>query len=77
MTIEVKVKSGAKGALGVEKMGEVYVVRLKEKAHDGEANEALVRVLAEYFGVAKSRIRIVSGSKSHQKRVEIDSPMDF
>lgn len=71
MIIEVKVKPGAKGALGVEKMGETYVVRLKEKAHDGEANEALVRVLAKYFGVAKSRVRIVSGTKSHLKRVEI------
>ena len=71
MLIDVKVKPGAKGALGVEKVGEIYVVRLKEKAHDGEANEGLVRVLAEYFGVAKNRVVIVGGAKSHFKKVEI------
>lgn len=71
MIIEVKVKPGAKGALGVEKVGEMYVVRLKEKAHDGEANEGLVRALAEYFGVAKNCVMIVGGAKSRLKRVEI------
>lgn len=71
MIIEVKVKPGAKGTLGVEKTGKTYVVRLKEKAHDGEANEGLVKALAEYFGVAKSCVRIVGGAKSHLKRVEI------
>ena len=71
MIIAVRVKPGAKGALGVEKVGETYVVRLKEKAHDGEANEGLVRVLAEYFGVAKSHVTIVGGAKSHLKKVEI------
>ena len=71
MLIDVKVKPGVKGALGVEKVGEIYVVRLKEKAHDGEANEGLVRVLAEYFGVAKSRVMIVGGAKNHLKKVEI------
>ena len=71
MLIDVKVKPGAKGALGVEKVGEIYVVRLKEKAHDGNANEGLVQTLAEHFGVAKSCVRIVGGAKSHLKKVEI------
>ena len=47
------------------------VVYLREKAHDGEANEALVKLLADYYDVSKSCIKIVRGQKSHQKVVEI------
>ena len=46
-------------------------VYLREKAHDGEANEALVRVLASYYDVAKSCVVIRRGQSSHRKIVEI------
>ena len=35
-------------------------------------NKALVETIAEAFGVAKSRVRIVSGETSKTKRVEIE-----
>ena len=44
---------------------------LRERAHDGEANKALVKTIAEYFGIAKSRVSIKSGAGSRNKRVEI------
>ena len=47
------------------------VVYLRAKAHDGEANKALMKVLAEHFGVAKSRIKIVRGQSSRQKVIEV------
>ena len=47
----------------------VRVAALPEK---GEANRELVACLAEFFGVARTRIRIVSGESSHHKRVRID-----
>jgi uncharacterized protein len=40
--------------------------------HAGKANEALVEFLASHYGVPKRNVRIVSGLKSRQKRVEID-----
>ena len=71
MKVEILVKPGSKKGPLVEKVGDDLVVYLREKPHDGEANEALVRVLAEYFDVAKSRIVISRGQKSHRKTVEI------
>lgn len=48
-----------------------FVVSVKEPPIQGRANEAIIRVLAEHFGVAKSQVRIVSGHTSRQKVVEI------
>ena len=71
MNVPVTVKPGSrKGPLVVSKDGEL-VVYLREKAHDGEANKALVKVLADYYGVSKSCVEIMRGQKSHQKVVEI------
>ena len=47
------------------------VVYLREKPHDGEANEALVKMLADYYDVAKSCVVIKRGQKSHRKLVEV------
>lgn len=71
MKIEVMVKPGSrKGPLIVEQDGGL-VVYLREKPHDGEANAALVRMLAEHYGVARGCVAIVGGGKSRKKVVEI------
>lgn len=70
MKIQVTVKPGAK----VEKVisfDDGLVVYLHARAHDGEANKALVAALADYYGVSKSCIEIVGGLKGRQKLVEI------
>ena len=38
----------------------------------GKANEAVIDMLAEYFDIAPSRIRIRSGNKSTHKLIEIE-----
>jgi uncharacterized protein (TIGR00251 family) len=47
------------------------LVRLAAPPVDGAANAALIAFLAEHFKVPSSRIRIVSGERSRNKRVEI------
>ena len=47
------------------------MVFLRAKAHDGEANKALIRVLAEHFKVGKTCVRILRGQKGRKKVVEI------
>ena len=46
-------------------------VRISAPPVDGAANEELVRVLAKYFGVAKSEVEIRSGLSSKAKRIRI------
>lgn len=38
---------------------------------DGEANEAVVASLAKLLGIAKSRVDVVAGHKSRDKRLRI------
>lgn len=46
-------------------------VYLRAKAHDGEANAALVKLLAKHFDVPKTTIRIVRGATSRTKIMEM------
>jgi uncharacterized protein (TIGR00251 family) len=48
-------------------------VRLQAPPVDGAANEALVRFLADEFGVSRRQVRIVSGSGSRNKIVEVEA----
>ncbi|HXF44415.1 MAG TPA: DUF167 domain-containing protein [Candidatus Paceibacterota bacterium] len=71
MKIFVRAKPGAKTEK-VEKVSEdTFIVSVKEPARKGRANEAIVRALAEHFGISKSRVSIVSGHKSKRKMVEV------
>lgn len=71
MRIYVKAKPGAREE-GVEKIDESnFIVSVKEPPVQGRANAAILKALADYFGVAVGRIKIVSGWTSRQKVVEI------
>lgn len=70
--MKVLVKTGSKKGPLVEVISEDEIVAyLREKPHDGEANGALIKMLADYYDVAKSCVIIKRGQKSHQKVVEI------
>jgi uncharacterized protein (TIGR00251 family) len=49
-------------------------VHLKEKPVDGKANDALIKALADHFGVRQREIRIVSGASARMKIIEIEKP---
>lgn len=72
MKIEIQVKpKSAKNK--VEKLGEnLYRVCVTAPPHKGEANEAVVELLADYFRVPKSSIRILLGGRGRKKLVEIE-----
>lgn len=71
MNVQVTVKPGAKYEKIVVSDDGSLVVYLHARAHDGEANVALIRALSDYYGVSKSCIEILRGQKSHQKVVKI------
>ena len=46
-------------------------VWIKAPAKEGRANEAVVELLGEYFGVARTRVEIVRGHKGKNKVIAI------
>ena len=53
-------------------MGGVLKARVTAPAVEGAANHALVRLLAEELGVARSEVRIVAGATAREKLVVVD-----
>ena len=70
MKIQVKVKPNSKTE-EVSQEGDSFVVKVKEPSKEGRANRAVVKLLAEHFGVPQSQVKILSGFKSKNKVVEI------
>jgi len=50
----------------------VLVVRVNVVPEKGKANEAVIKLLAKHFKVAKSKVKIVRGLTSRNKVVEIE-----
>ena len=71
MQISVRVKPGTKGATRLEKQKDgSFTAFLHARAHDGEANKALLELISDEFKVPKTSIQIVSGAKSRDKVLE-------
>lgn len=71
MIYSVTVKPGSKKGPLVVQDGEELIVYLREKPVEGQANIALVKLLATHFHVPKTTIRIKSGARGRKKLVEI------
>jgi uncharacterized protein (TIGR00251 family) len=70
--LEVRVKPNAKIA-GLEELGDgTWVARVKAPPVEGRANEALIALMAEHFGIRKSQVTIRSGATGRFKQLEID-----
>lgn len=49
----------------------VLKIKLTAAPVDGKANEALIKLLANYFRIAKSQITIAAGATGRNKIIEI------
>lgn len=49
----------------------VLKIKLTAAPVDGKANEALIKLLANYFRIAKNKIKIVAGATSKNKMIKI------
>ena len=70
MKYKVMVKPGSSQEKIVKTAEGEYVVYLRAKAHDGEANDALIKLLSKHFNVPKTTITIARGQKSRMKTIE-------
>lgn len=52
---------------------EYYSVSVKERPVEGKANEAITKLLAQYFKVSRSQVKLISGAVSKRKVFEIES----
>jgi hypothetical protein len=50
-----------------------YRVKIDAPAIEGEANKRLIEILAEYFNIPKSSVKILKGFKNRNKIVSIDN----
>ena len=70
--VAVKVHPRAKRSAIAGKFGDAWKLDLAAPPVDGKANEECVRFFAELAGVARGRVRIVTGATSRMKLVEIE-----
>ena len=70
MNYLVKVKPGSSQEKIIESAPGELTVYLRAKPHDGEANEAMIKILSKYLNVPKTAITITRGHKSRTKIIE-------
>ena len=51
--------------------GDVIEIGIMVKPVQGKANAEIIKQIAKYLGVPKSKIRIVAGEKSQDKVIEV------
>jgi uncharacterized protein YggU (UPF0235/DUF167 family) len=71
MFIKVKVFAASGNDEIVKKKDDEFEVKVKEKAEKGRANGAVIRMLANYFKISESKIRLIKGFKERNKIFEI------
>jgi uncharacterized protein (TIGR00251 family) len=73
MTIRVKVtpKSGRDEITGKLDDG-TWKVKVTAAPERGKANASVCELIAQHFGIPKSRVRVVSGKTSPLKQIEVD-----
>jgi uncharacterized protein (TIGR00251 family) len=69
--IEVKAHPRAKRTAITGRFGEAYKLDLAAPPVDGKANEECVRFFAQLAGVPRGNVRVVQGSASRMKVIEI------
>ena len=72
MKVIIKVKPNSSQEK-IEKTENGYLVYVKEPPVENKANQAVLKVLADYFKIPKCQISILSGLKSKQKVIEVRS----
>ncbi len=70
MKINVKVIPNAKKPSIIEEQG-LIKIKVVTPAKEGKANRSVIQMLAQYFSVSKTKIKILKGEKSRNKVVDI------
>lgn len=74
LDLRVRAKTRCRDEGLAEVAGDALGVRVNAPPLEGKANKRLVLVLAEAFGVPKSRVRLLRGGRSRCKWFRIEEP---
>lgn len=69
--IWISVKPQAKKESVIKVADGEYRVSVRPPAQDNQANQAIVKLLAEHFSIPKSAVTILRGFASRKKLIEI------
>ncbi len=75
IAVRVTPRSGRDEVDGLETLADgriVLKVRVRAIADGGEANRAVIELIAKALGVPKGRVRILSGMTSRLKQIAVD-----
>ena len=75
VALRVTPRGGSDDIDGVETLANgrsVVKVRVRAIAEGGEANRAVTELLAKALGVAKGKVRVLSGTTSRLKQIAVD-----
>ena len=73
LRIKVTPRASSNAVVGwLDEQREVLLVKVTAPAEGGKANAAVIKLLAEEFGIPKSAISIKSGHTSRHKLVSLD-----
>ena len=75
LTVRLTPRGGGDAIDGVERLADgspVLKARVRAAASDGEANAALVRLVAKSLKVAPRHVSLVAGATARIKRLKID-----
>lgn len=67
---KIIVKPGSSQEKIIETAENELTIYLRAKPHDGEANDALAKILSKYFKVPKTTIEITRGVHSRTKIIK-------
>ena len=70
--LTVKVHARARRSALAGRLGDAYKLDLTAPPVEGKANEECIRFFAEWAGVPRARVRIVTGLTSRTKIIEIE-----
>ena len=71
--IQVRIHTGS-SKRAIEQKEKIFHIYTPKKPFRGEANSDAIRILSDYYKVAKSKISILSGQKSRDKIFLIADP---
>jgi hypothetical protein len=77
LTVRLTPKGGRDAIDGIEQMADgrsVLKARVRAAASEGEANAALVRLVARSLAVAPRQVSLVAGATARLKRLKIQGP---